>query len=174
MDEDANVKAAGRQSKPLRRTVRNGKDLRPYSSYLEQLAVRLRILGLGLATGTLLGTLLCPIVIRSSKSFSENDSFLIWMWLLGINLFVTIIFDVSRRKGASMFEEISDEFQWSLSSRKVITKELSVARQPLEIRMATRSFLAASELPLVPGRFGPTIYAILNIGLLATGLAATW
>lgn len=174
MDEDEILKTAISRSKPLRSSARNGKDLRPYSRSLERLAVRLRFLGLGLATGTLLGMLFCPIVIRSPKSFSENENFLLWMWLLGINLFVAIIFDVSRRKGASVFEEISDEFQWSLSSRKVVTKELGVARQPLELRMATRSFLVASELPLAPGRFGPTIYALFNIGLLAAGLAATW
>jgi hypothetical protein len=41
----------------------------------------------------------------------------------------------------------------------------------LEARVALRTFSAAAELPLVPGRFGGAIYALLNLIIAVVAVA---
>jgi hypothetical protein len=81
-----------------------------------------------------------------------------------VALALVLVYDRIRRRGDASFEEISDEFQWYLSRPTV---EGSVT-PPLDVRIALRTFARTSDLPLVPGRFGPAIYAVVDIVVAVT------
>lgn len=94
--------------------------------------------------------------------------------VLGVVTLLNIaMFDIARRRGSMLYEEISEEMQWRLRER-ITADEPADARPPLYVRLALREFASSSELPLMPGRAGVTIVAILNIFLavVAVSLAA--
>jgi hypothetical protein len=61
-----------------------------------------------------------------------------------------------RKAGDALFEEISDEFQRRFKSSDP-TGEYSEARKAL------RAFSATTDLPLIPGKWGPVIYVLANL-----------
>jgi hypothetical protein len=74
-------------------------------------------------------------------------------------------YDTLRKRGDALFEEISDELQWNI--RIESKQELTMAERPeLNARVALRSFARATDLPLVPGKYGPGIYATINFLML--------
>lgn len=83
------------------------------------------------------------------------------------SLYLLTSFDRMRRRGDATFEELSDELQWHIRGHQKTVElgsERSASSTPnLEVRLAMRRFSAACDLPLVPGRFGPAIYAFINI-----------
>jgi hypothetical protein len=72
--------------------------------------------------------------------------------------------EIWRKRGEVLFEEISDEVE---------RRTVMIARDPkfeeekpgllLRARLALRDFAHASDLPFIPGKFGPTIYAAVNL-----------
>ena len=69
-----------------------------------------------------------------------------------------------RRTGDVLFQEIGDELQWNTRAEKVPPgKGAANERPPLEARVILRRFAQGTDLPLVPGRFGPAVYAAFNI-----------
>lgn len=77
--------------------------------------------------------------------------------LLSVGLYETF-----RREGDALFEEISDELEWDIRSRRISAK-MPQEKPELAVRTVLRKFARASDLPLIPGRFGPAIYAGLNL-----------
>jgi hypothetical protein len=75
-----------------------------------------------------------------------------------------------RKRGDALFEEISDELQWNIRGTRLL-KDKSPAKERPEIqaRVVLRTFARASDLPIIPGKFGPAIYITVN--LLITFLA---
>lgn len=82
-----------------------------------------------------------------------------------------IEFDRERRQGNSIFEEVSDELQWSVLAR---ARDAPRQRPDLNIRIALRRFNDASRLSMVPGDRGVPVYAIVNLLLLLGTVALTW
>jgi hypothetical protein len=80
--------------------------------------------------------------------------------------FVLIAFhENARKRGETIFEEISDEVHWNINGSK--NPDTAPAfTPPLQIRLALRSFARATDLHLAPGKFGATLYAALNLGII--------
>jgi hypothetical protein len=69
------------------------------------------------------------------------------------------LFELLRRQGDVLFEELSNELQWG-------SKLPSTANKPrIGQRIVLRDFVQASDLLLVPGRFGPAIYGLVFLSL---------
>ncbi|HXQ72190.1 MAG TPA: hypothetical protein VN844_16965 [Pyrinomonadaceae bacterium] len=76
-------------------------------------------------------------------------------------------YETLRKRGDALFEEISDELQWNL--RQNVTETIARERPELNARVALRSFARATDLPLIPGRYGPVIYVAINLVILFVG-----
>jgi len=98
-------------------------------------------------------------VADSVKSFMVFTGFAALM-----NLVVIILFENLRKEGDRLFEKISDELHWYLGYRK--QKDNGTAtneRPPLDARVILRAFARVADLPLIPGKFGPAVYAGVNV-----------
>lgn len=73
-------------------------------------------------------------------------------------------YDTLRKRGDALFEEISDELQWNV--RQNGTGTIAKERPELNVRVALRSFARATDLPLLPGTYGPGIYVAVNCVIL--------
>lgn len=83
--------------------------------------------------------------------------------LLTLTAVLTIVrYEILRKRGDALFEEISDELQWNIKRAVSTTEE----RPMLTARVALRSFARATDLPLIPGKFGPGLYATINFLLV--------
>ncbi len=81
-----------------------------------------------------------------------------------VNLVVISVFENLRRGGDALFEEISDELHWHLGYRKqTASGTVTNGGQPPDARLVLRAFAQAADLPLIPGKFGPAIYAGVNV-----------
>ncbi|MDZ7361412.1 MAG: hypothetical protein ONB46_11925 [candidate division KSB1 bacterium] len=98
-------------------------------------------------------------------SLKSGNGFVIFVGLsLFVNLAVIVLFENLRRGGDALFEEISDKLHWYVGYRK--QKENGAAAndgQPPDARLVLRAFAGAADLPLIPGKFGPAIYAGVNL-----------
>jgi hypothetical protein len=79
-------------------------------------------------------------------------------------LVAIVRYDNLRKRGDALFEEISDELQWNV--RQNLTETIARERPELNARVALRSFARATDLPLIPGKYGPGIYATINFVIL--------
>lgn len=82
-------------------------------------------------------------------------------------VFLTVLaFDMYRRRGNAIFEEISDELQWRVTSRYVEQESTESFERPnLDARIRLRDFVRASQLMLFPGQYGPALYMIVNVSI---------
>lgn len=81
--------------------------------------------------------------------------------LFTMALISVILFERARKDGDGAFQELSNLFQGEPVS----------VDEGLAMRVELRRFAAASDLPLVPGKVGPGIYAAANLALL---IASIW
>src|SRR5207248_3149729 len=73
-----------------------------------------------------------------------------------VTLFFAIHFETIRKRGDILFKEISDELQWNVRFSDPDSPGTAPPRRPsFDARLTLRSFAQASDLPLVPGRYGP-------------------
>jgi hypothetical protein len=73
-------------------------------------------------------------------------------------------FETLRKRGDAIFQELSDELQWHVGRRTPdYLDDPPTTRPVLEARVMLRTFSAAAELPLVPGRFGGAAYACVSL-----------
>jgi hypothetical protein len=73
----------------------------------------------------------------------------------------SIYFESLRKQGEAIYSELSDEFHRTRNS----TTESEFSN--LRYRVTLRKFATAMDLPLIPGKFGPIGYIVVNIGILA-------
>lgn len=139
---------------------------------LRELTTKIRSLGLltVLFTGGSIASFTYLLATFRRSSWIFPDPF----WLLAIFAFSSIsaliVRDTMRKTGESLFEELSDEVQWFvLHDKGRDAKGLDSARPPLEIRYELRRFARNTDLPLISGSAGTTIYALLNLTLLLVG-----
>lgn len=77
-----------------------------------------------------------------------------------------IAFDLTRRRGNAIFEEISDELQWRVTSTYVERDSTETFERPsIEARIRLRDFARASQLMLFPGRNGPALFLAVNVSV---------
>jgi len=80
------------------------------------------------------------------------------------SLGIIILNENLRRKGDVLFEEISDELHWYVGPKKQSDNGVVADQRPSwNARVVLRSFAQATDLPLIPGKFGSALYAGVNI-----------
>ena len=133
---------------------------------LNSILSRLWLDGLVVVGATLL-QLIIVLMIRFPLGFKpEFVTTVVSMVLAGAVLVTVVHHEYLRRLGDALFEEISDEFQRPMMKSVPEESEFGPPPNDLDARVALRSFSSTADLPLIPGKFGPGIYALINIGLL--------
>lgn len=132
----------------------------------------------GLLTFTFTCTNLVSVVLPLSPlpnlfELSSRTFSLLVLCSSALALISVVVYESLRKQGDSLFEEVSDELQWNIrkAGRKTTAGadyEATVAdeRPKLHTRIILRSFARATDLPLIPGKFGPAIYAGVNTLML--------
>jgi hypothetical protein len=152
---------------------------------LASITSRLRLLGIIILSTTLLnigvlvGGVADSIAIRQYNQINSSDiangiinaSYFSIRWLIAnlvifaISLIVLGVTDVLKRRGDAFFQEISNAFQEfdkepDSDVPKVPSDLLS------EARISIRSFVSSADPPLIRGRYGTGIYALVNIAII--------
>ena len=83
------------------------------------------------------------------------------LFLALTNILLLVMRDVQKRAGDSLYEEITDELQWSVIAGAM--SDRARTRPPLAIRYTLRTYSKASALPILDGEAGPAAYGLLNI-----------
>lgn len=136
---------------------------------LEGISYRLRGYGRMAFVFTILNLGLFILSLSLIRFTSFSDLKLITILSLPVILgciviFYLIIYEGLRKQGDTLFEEISDELQWNVQKNlSAGDKPIADERPLLLARITLRTFARTTDLPLVPGRFGPAIYTVANI-----------
>jgi hypothetical protein len=80
-----------------------------------------------------------------------------------VALLLLVIYDVARKRGDTLYEEVSEDLEWSPERRTGI-------RPDTNVRLTLREFSRSTDLPLVAGRMAITIYALVNLGFTALSM----
>jgi hypothetical protein len=119
----------------------------------------------------LLSVLFNAFLLRWSYAASTLSELLLILSALAtlVALMLAVKFESKRKLGDVLFKEASDDLQWR-SRFGDATASLG-DRPDIGARIALRSFAETTDVPLVPGRFGPLIYLLFNLtGLVFYGL----
>ena len=141
-----------------------------YLSTLSRITVILRAYGLYLLLLTVLNVV--TVVFLASHiglPFSKIGFLSFGIALTSMTILCAALHDTLRRKGEVLFEEISDELHWrqkEIPIDGVPARPDQEGRPALNARVILRSFAHASDLPLIPSKFGPIIYVSINLLLL--------
>jgi hypothetical protein len=140
---------------------------------LEQISHGLRYLGQSLALISFVNFVAAVLAYGVAPKIFYNHESVVQLMLLGScaatlsALVLAVRFETRRKIGDVLFKEASDDLQWhSRFSEAVITLPPEL-RPDIKARIALRSFAETTDLPLVPGRFGPLVYILLNVSSLA-------
>jgi hypothetical protein len=146
-------------------------DLAKALTRLESLTDGLRRYGLWLAIFTA-----TTIAGGSSLAFFRvfpvlPSAYLVTIAAIGVSalnaLFYSVTFESRRKEGDALFKEISDELQWYIRFERAETSKTASSapehRPDLGARLTLRTYAQTSDLPLIPGAYGPLLYALINI-----------
>ena len=140
---------------------------KPSLMFLRRIKNSLRILGVIISLATLLHVSLLLLLIFIFKGGRIKEEWVFGYLFIAFIIFVCIIFyENLRKKGEAIFEEISDELHWFIAYREKEPNNISQKRPEFEIRVLLRSFAKTTDLPLIPGKFGPAIYMVINIAII--------
>jgi hypothetical protein len=132
---------------------------------LGRITQQLRIVGTAILVVTLInfGILLWIVAQAARPAYAEaqNLNSLPNIIFAMATIVALGIFETLRKRGNAIFQEVSDELQWHLGRTRDLDRPEE--RPFLDARVALRTFSAASELPLVPGRFSAAVYAALSL-----------
>ena len=90
------------------------------------------------------------------------------------------LYEGMRKQGESLFEEVSDELHGhrigaatplavaQATSAEKVQAEADLDQTIFRLRVKLRQFARASDLPLIPGKFGPAVYAVINLLIAVT------
>lgn len=137
---------------------------------LRKLTTRLRLLSMYVFVITLLNVAATLAMLAGARfisyqimSVGELIAALTAVFFLS-SLLMIVIYESLRKSGDALFEEVSDELQWNVGYRgKEVNREAAEISPPLDARIILRSFARTTDLPLVPGKYGPAIYAAVNV-----------
>ena len=108
--------------------------------------------------------------ISGVNNYSEEVTFLFLLLMsFSINFVLLFIRDQIRKDGESLYEEVSDELQWSVKEQVMRGESQELTRPSIQWRYILRDFVKNTSLPL-----GLTSwqYIFLNILVLAFGIGA--
>lgn len=140
---------------------------------LVRITRRLRTMGMVLFAGLLSG-IVTAVIGRTQIDPEYNYNFEAELALtLAIiialaGLVGTAVWEMWNKRGRTVSQELTDQVQEMFVTGDDIEREESRLRW----RVSVRDFERASDLPLLPGRFGPTIYAALFATIAL--LSAVW
>ncbi|MGH9846279.1 MAG: hypothetical protein ACREEM_46865 [Blastocatellia bacterium] len=135
-------------------------------SKIERVSQVLRRFSVVVVSSTIIsfGVLFVILLIGDRKPLGGVDWLTPLSLLFGcVALYGCASHEMWRKRGDALFEEISDEVE-----RRIV----SVAGDPKfeggvdllsRARLALRDFAHTSDLPFIPGKFGPTVYAAVNL-----------
>lgn len=92
---------------------------------------------------------------------TTNASIVIWIIILFMTLIMIYIYESFRKKGDVLFEEISDELEWNVKNHP--ENQGGNERPEINARISLRSFVKTTDLPFIPGKFGPAFYLVFNV-----------
>jgi hypothetical protein len=87
------------------------------------------------------------------------------MWFIALQVsavlsvmvvFLAMIFEQLRRRGEIIYEEVTDDLHR-------FHRETEMDRPRIAFRIALKNFATSMDLPLVPGRYGVSLYILLNL-----------
>ncbi len=121
-------------------------------------------------------TLIAGVVyLADAPSYAHTAGFLFFNAVLGFGCLLLLgTLEAARKHGDAVFQELSDNLQW-FAGRKVRPGGVSnqvytYEKITQEARLALRSYSGAADVPLVPGRFGVSLYALLNLLVVLSSL----
>lgn len=142
----------------------------PFRHQLEELiyiSKRLRTYGSYILIGLVLSLIfLATYVVLLRRLYHSEDFIMIqvslFAWLYALltiifGIFMLYRFNTLRNKGMIIYDEITEEIDWS-SKRKEF-----IHRPPIETRIVIKEFLKAADLPFTSGSNGQAFYLILYI-----------
>ena len=141
---------------------------------LNRISVRLRHLGMMafIFTPASLVSLVATLFVRwSFNGFSAMLAMNILSLILIVSALVAaVMFEINRKEGDALFEEISDELQWEEQLmryyQKLADAEPTEGRPFADVKIILRSFARAADLPIIPGKFGPAVYVAASLIML--------
>lgn len=102
------------------------------------------------------------------RSFFNEQLEIIFLILIFINVligvFILFRFNAIKDRGMIIYEEITDEIDWSRKRKEFIH------RPPLEIRIIIKDFLKSTDLPFTTGTNGQAFYLLLFFVFLLTAI----
>lgn len=131
--------------------------LEEYIDQMQSIAVRLRSLGLAMLLTTLcnLGLVAAAAVRFLAPFFSLQMSAVLFV----LAVLLAMMFEQWRRRGEVIYGEVTDELHRAHSDPQL-------DRPRLSFRIALKNFASSMELPLIPGRYGVSLYLLLNLAVL--------
>lgn len=149
-----------------------------YLATLGRITVNLRTYGLYLLLLTVLNVITVVVLASRIGLPFTNIGFLSFeIAFTSMTILCAALHDTLRRKGEVLFEEISDELHWRQKEThldSVLARPDQEDRPTLDARVILRSFAYASDLPLIPSKFGPAIYVAINLLLLFMTWYLNW
>ena len=152
---------------------RRARDVFSSIADLESITAKLSRYGTTVLSLIFIKLLILIMIIKIGHSFSDVHTFSIFLFdlLLFIITFLLLSsYESNRKRGNVLFEIISDELQWyivnersEINGSKSMYSEEKQARLKIEAGIALRSFTKTTDLPFVPGMYGPAIYIGINI-----------
>lgn len=134
---------------------------------LSSVTTRIRYLGIISFIVSIANFIVMGLVIgRTIFRFYGITTIVFTSVLLGIWALAGIVmYEYLRKKGDVLFEEISDELQWYVQSDgpDIGVQGTAEKRPILRARIVLRAFAQNTDLPLVPGKFGPAVYVLVNM-----------
>jgi len=156
---------------PSRRIHFSAGQLNEYIYRLQRVARSLNFFSLMIIALTLLNIITPAVVWAYPRILYPGPLAVI---LISVGVFVAVFglavaFERKRKEGDALFQTLSDQLHGILSSRRKPEESPRYDLIP-EARLSLQLFTQNSDLPLFPGRTGPALIVILNLGLLAFSL----
>lgn len=152
------------------------KEIEKYIGRLESKTNSMKFLGMIMLIVTTLNLLTAMFMSRMLFSSSDYGFGRPVNWafasLLGVTVLVAALrFDQLRREGETLFEVISDELHAKTDSNYSDSEREQGKQISIWAKYVLREFSRNSDVPLIPGKFGPGILCLVNLLLafLLTG-----
>jgi hypothetical protein len=104
----------------------------------------------------------------SNKYYNNSENELIALFFIFFSVlfgvYILFRFNTIKNKGMVIYEELTDEIDWSRKRKEFIH------RPPLELRIVIKEFLKATDLPFTTGTNGQAFYIVLFFVFLITGI----
>lgn len=140
--------------------MRSSGDFESLGEYIDQMqriAVLLRSLGLAMLLTTLFN--LGVVAVAAVRLLPPFVGLQMSALLFVVAVLFAMLFEQLRRRGEVIYGEVTDELHRAHSDPQL-------ERPRLSFRIALKNFASSMELPLIPGRYGVSLYLLLNLGVL--------